>query len=266
MPPRYSYWTILAGGLPTAFRAAEREDLLPTFNRIRDKHPDAEMQWFARAACGIAGIRAGGPATSAGAARSRLAPGGDHKDPRKKFKTPSAKASARERRETLRATGQPSIGNKDRPSSTSRDTLRRETSFAGRQRAVLIIGLKGRHESVPGDRPRRALPSQARLTGRSATASRRRSHVRQEIPLIRQGPSRVARQVGRSYEQLMTADYPFAAILEFDDVTALKAYLDHPVHEQLAQRFFACVDQSLMYDFELWETDDGIRRIRGGVQ
>ena len=48
MPPRYSYWTILAGGLPTAFRAAEREDLLPTFNRIREKHPDAEMKWFAR--------------------------------------------------------------------------------------------------------------------------------------------------------------------------------------------------------------------------
>ena len=48
MPPRYSYWTILAGGLQTAFRAAEREDLLPTFNRIREKHPDAEMKWFAR--------------------------------------------------------------------------------------------------------------------------------------------------------------------------------------------------------------------------
>ena len=48
MPPRYSYWTILAGGLPTAFRAAERDDLLPTFNRILEKHPDAEMKWFAR--------------------------------------------------------------------------------------------------------------------------------------------------------------------------------------------------------------------------
>ena len=63
----------------------------------------------------------------------------------------------------------------------------------------------------------------------------------------------------------MTADYPLAVILEFDDVTALKAYLDHPVHELLAQRFFACIDQALMYDFELWETDDGIRRIRDVV-
>src|SRR4029077_10731986 len=48
MPPRYAYWTIIAGGLPTAFRAAEREELLPTFQRIREKHPDAQMKWFAR--------------------------------------------------------------------------------------------------------------------------------------------------------------------------------------------------------------------------
>jgi hypothetical protein len=43
MPPRYSYWTIIAGGLPTAFRAADREELLPTFHRIKEKHPDAEL-------------------------------------------------------------------------------------------------------------------------------------------------------------------------------------------------------------------------------
>ena len=38
MPPRYSYWTILAGGLPTAFRAAVREELLPTLRQIQSKH------------------------------------------------------------------------------------------------------------------------------------------------------------------------------------------------------------------------------------
>jgi hypothetical protein len=48
VPPRFVYWTIIAGGLPTAFRAVEREDLLPTFHRIREKHPDAELKWFAR--------------------------------------------------------------------------------------------------------------------------------------------------------------------------------------------------------------------------
>ena len=48
MPPRFAYWTILVGGLPTAFRATEREELLPTFNRLQEKHPDAVMQWFSR--------------------------------------------------------------------------------------------------------------------------------------------------------------------------------------------------------------------------
>src|SRR6476619_283895 len=48
MPPRYAYWTIIAGGLPTAFRAADRDELLPTFQRIKEKHPDAQMKYFAR--------------------------------------------------------------------------------------------------------------------------------------------------------------------------------------------------------------------------
>jgi hypothetical protein len=48
MPPRYTYWTILFGDKPTAFRAATQEELLPTFGQIRGKHPDAVMMWFAR--------------------------------------------------------------------------------------------------------------------------------------------------------------------------------------------------------------------------
>ena len=46
MPPRYAYWTILIDGQPTAFRAAMEEDLLPTFKRLQQKHPSAEMKWF----------------------------------------------------------------------------------------------------------------------------------------------------------------------------------------------------------------------------
>jgi hypothetical protein len=46
MPPRYAYWTILIDGQPTAFRAGDREDLLPTFNRLKEKHESAAMMWF----------------------------------------------------------------------------------------------------------------------------------------------------------------------------------------------------------------------------
>src|SRR5436190_8570035 len=48
MPPRHTYWTILFGDKPTAFRSATEEELLPTFKQIQARHPDAVMMWFAR--------------------------------------------------------------------------------------------------------------------------------------------------------------------------------------------------------------------------
>jgi hypothetical protein len=94
MPPRYVYWTIVAGGLPTAFRAAERDELLPTFKRLQHTHPDAEMKYFARgklwgsaedAEQDAAARRAGGHRQSEGRGRN-WRPGGEHTDPRQKFK------------------------------------------------------------------------------------------------------------------------------------------------------------------------------------
>jgi hypothetical protein len=73
------------------------------------------------------------------------------------------------------------------------------------------------------------------------------------IPSIRR--ARVGRRVthGRGYEQMMRVDYPFVALLEFDDVAGLQAYLEHPAHAQLATRFFAAFEEALMYDYELRE-------------
>ena len=48
MPPRYAYWTILIDGKATAFRAREREELLPTFNQLARKNADIAMRYFAR--------------------------------------------------------------------------------------------------------------------------------------------------------------------------------------------------------------------------
>jgi hypothetical protein len=91
MPPRFAYWTIIAGGLPTAFRAADREELLPTFRRIQEKHPDAEMKYFARGRIWASPEEA---RQAAEAARQRRRtpptrdwrPGGEHRDPRQRFK------------------------------------------------------------------------------------------------------------------------------------------------------------------------------------
>ena len=99
MPPRYAYWTIIAGGLPTAFRTTEREELLPTFRRIKQKHADAEMKYFARgrlwrsqeeARLEAEAKRAAATerqSARGGAPRGRdWRPGGEHHDPRQKFK------------------------------------------------------------------------------------------------------------------------------------------------------------------------------------
>src|SRR5262245_30348438 len=48
MPPRYAYWTILIDGKATAFRARERDELLPTFNQLARKNTDLVMRYFAR--------------------------------------------------------------------------------------------------------------------------------------------------------------------------------------------------------------------------
>ena len=132
MPPRYSYWTIIAGGLPTAFRAADREELLPTFSQIRQKHPDAQLKWFARGKLwdspesvrlDTERRRAKPPTGSHGqAARGRdWRPGGEHRDPRQKYKDAKKAGNTRdrkrkfERRQRFGTAGEPRTDHQSRP-------------------------------------------------------------------------------------------------------------------------------------------------------
>lgn len=82
-----------------------------------------------------------------------------------------------------------------------------------------------------------------------------------DIPSIRR--ARIGPRVthGRGYEALMRVDYQYAAILEFDDVAGLKAYLEHPVHEALGARFFAMFEEALMYDFEVKDGVEGVEQL-----
>ena len=92
MPPRYAYWTILVGDSPTAFRAADRDDLLPTFERLKQKHPDVVLKWFARGQLWESqeAQRAAEQPARPPADRERRGPewrpGGSHRDPRDRFK------------------------------------------------------------------------------------------------------------------------------------------------------------------------------------
>lgn len=55
---------------------------------------------------------------------------------------------------------------------------------------------------------------------------------------------------GRPYEHLMTADYPFAAVIEFDDLAGLQAYLNHPQHDRLGNLFYEFLESALVYDYD----------------
>jgi hypothetical protein len=90
MPPRHAYWTILIGNAPTAFRAHDRADLLPTFERLRQKQPDVTVKYFARGRLWESPEAAREESVRRPAAETRgrdWRPGGAHRDPRDRFKT-----------------------------------------------------------------------------------------------------------------------------------------------------------------------------------
>ncbi|MEZ5291301.1 MAG: hypothetical protein R2745_09475 [Vicinamibacterales bacterium] len=88
-------------GGPTAFRAAEPDELLPTLKRLQVKHPGAQMRWFQRGrlwesreearetlAAGYTVAPDGSlvpPAEDATRRTKSWRPGGEHRDPREKF-------------------------------------------------------------------------------------------------------------------------------------------------------------------------------------
>ena len=101
MPPRYAYWTILVDGGPTAFRAAEPDELLPTLKRLQLKQPGATMKWFERGKLWESRDEAKGKLSAGytvgpdgalvpppeGFERRTKSwrPGGEHRDPREKY-------------------------------------------------------------------------------------------------------------------------------------------------------------------------------------
>ena len=89
MPPRFAYWTILIDGKPTAFRAREQQELLPTLAQLKRKNTDVEIKWFAQGKLWEspeAQRSTGRPAFTGEKRGGDWRPGGAHKDPRDRFK------------------------------------------------------------------------------------------------------------------------------------------------------------------------------------
>jgi hypothetical protein len=76
------------------------------------------------------------------------------------------------------------------------------------------------------------------------------THAVASIPSVRS--SRVGRRakLGVQYEQLPQPDLTYFALIEFDDLVGLKAYLEHPAHVEIGRRFFEASEAQLVYDFD----------------
>jgi hypothetical protein len=106
LPKRFSFWVIVAGAQPTAFRARNAEDLLPTLKQLQRTQPSAELKWFERGRFW--------PSQEAAIADSRLRrqsatgrkldwrPGGTHADPKARYEQTRDQKRARFKRNLIR--------------------------------------------------------------------------------------------------------------------------------------------------------------------
>lgn len=99
--------------------------------------------------------------------------------------------------------------------------FRPKASLSSEQRAQLVHALRDAVSGIP---------------------SIKRTTVGRRILLNRPG-----------YETQMAEHYEYSAILEFDSEADLRAYLDHPAHNNLGRLLFTTADAVLAYDFR--ETD-----------
>ena len=70
---------------------------------------------------------------------------------------------------------------------------------------------------------------------------------------------RVGRRVAHGlpgYESVMRGGFEYAAIVEFEDLNGLKAYLTDPAHAAIGTYFTSAAENALAYDYEMVEIAD----------
>lgn len=81
-----------------------------------------------------------------------------------------------------------------------------------------------------------------------------------EIPGIRRATVGERARLGREYDLRNPQEFPFAAFIEFTTAADLRAYLEHPAHQELGRLFYHTADAAMAFDFELLEGKE-VRRL-----
>ena len=74
-----------------------------------------------------------------------------------------------------------------------------------------------------------------------------------EIARVRVGRRRV---LGTSYDELSPVQFEFLTALEFETLEDLTAYLQHPTHRALSERFRSSAQLAFAHDFEIVEASE----------
>lgn len=106
MSANRSFWVIVAGNTPTAFRSRFRDALLPTLRQLQRTQPDADLRWFERGRMWASAEEARAARSAERQARDGRSrergpdwrPGGSHEDPRARFKLTRDQKRARFRK------------------------------------------------------------------------------------------------------------------------------------------------------------------------
>lgn len=118
MPAPHSFWVIVDGTTPTAFRARQREDLLPTLKQLQRTQPAVVLRWFDRGQLWESPIAASEALKMKRRLRSDRGPGwrpgGSHVDPRERFQLTRDQKRARFKR---RRFAKPGSGEPGEPGS-----------------------------------------------------------------------------------------------------------------------------------------------------
>jgi hypothetical protein len=167
MPPRYAYWTIILDNAPTAFRARDRADLVPTLRQLLRRNPGATIKWFAKGRLWESPEEA---RVATNPPRERRGPdwrpGGRHEDPRARF----GKQAAPGRRE----------GKDQRKSSPTtaggRDRGKGERRSSGGARQWPPAGAGSGEGRPRGDRPQRPSQRRGSFDGRGGSHGNREAN------------------------------------------------------------------------------------------
>jgi hypothetical protein len=72
-----------------------------------------------------------------------------------------------------------------------------------------------------------------------------------DIPSVRNVRVGKRLSIGASYEPLTPDTANYLAVIDFDDVIGLEAYLQHPAHHELGARFYDAIESAIVCDYSV---------------